>query len=129
MKHCSTKSHFAKMFNGKTSPNRSTYFQERHEAILEPSKKEEAVCDMRFRVQEHLRVVLSIRPELFERIYLKYPNLVSRVIRFLKFFDGHFFRWPFFPLFYVFFKQIFQFLQQSHENKCSSSARIRTHYL
>jgi hypothetical protein len=38
---------------------------------------DEAVCDMRFRVQDHLRIVLSIRPELFDRVFTKYPNLVK----------------------------------------------------
>ena len=54
--------------------------QERHESILEPSKHDEAVCDMRFRVQDHLRVVVSIRPELFDIVHSKYPNLVSQRI-------------------------------------------------
>jgi hypothetical protein len=31
---------------------------------------------MRFRVQDHLKVVISLRPDLFERVYPKYPNLV-----------------------------------------------------
>ncbi len=35
--------------------------QERHEAILEPAKLEEAICDMRFRVQDHLRVSIIIK--------------------------------------------------------------------
>ena len=48
---------------------------ERFRAVLDPTKLDEAGREMHFRIQDNLHVVISLRPDVFTKVYRPYSNL------------------------------------------------------